>query len=155
MTALAAMVDDLTRRGEVSAEEVRQLRGLVFGLDDITVTPAEAEALIALDEAVVEPGPEWRAFFVEALTDFVVRQQQPSGYIDEAKAKWLLDHVARDGTVKTAPPLPGFKAALERRFASGRGAVMMHHAIAGWAEWPQWSDRLGGRRAPGGMRTSR
>jgi hypothetical protein len=50
-----------------------------------------------------------------------------------------------DGTVKTAAPSQGFKDAITRRFASGRGAVMMHHAIAGWAEWPQWSEWVGGR----------
>ncbi|WP_072384262.1 ThuA domain-containing protein [Novosphingobium sp. NDB2Meth1] len=59
-----------------------------------------------------------------------------------------------DGTVKTAAPSDAFKAALESRFLSGHGAVMMHHAIAGWAEWPQWSEWVGGRflYQPGMMR---
>ena len=71
-----------------------------------------------------------------------------AGAADAADALLFYDmpgYTFADGTVKTAPPSPGFKAALERRFASGRGAVMMHHAIAGWAEWPQWSEWLGGR----------
>lgn len=50
-----------------------------------------------------------------------------------------------DGTVTTRPPSAAFVAALERRFAAGRGAVMMHHALAGWAEWPAWSEMVGGR----------
>jgi len=28
---------------------------------------------------------------------------------------------------------------------SGRGAVAMHHALAGWADWPEWHEMLGGR----------
>lgn len=50
-----------------------------------------------------------------------------------------------DGQVASRPPSPAFVAALERRFASGKGAVMMHHALAGWADWPGWSEIVGGR----------
>jgi type 1 glutamine amidotransferase len=50
-----------------------------------------------------------------------------------------------DGTVTARPPDEAFCRALEARFAAGRGAVAMHHALAGWALWPQWSEWLGGR----------
>ena len=71
-----------------------------------------------------------------------------AGAADTADAVLFYDmpgYTFADGTVKTAAPSDAFKAALERRFASGHGAVMMHHAIAGWAEWPQWSEWVGGR----------
>lgn len=50
-----------------------------------------------------------------------------------------------DGTVTMRPPSPTFRQALAARFASGRGAVAMHHALAGWAEWPEWHHWLGGQ----------
>jgi len=50
-----------------------------------------------------------------------------------------------DGTVTARPPDPRFVAALEARFASGRGAVLMHHALAAWGAWPGWSEIAGGR----------
>ena len=50
-----------------------------------------------------------------------------------------------DGTVNSRPPSDAFKAAIRRRFASGKGVVAMHHALAGWAEWPEWAEMLGGR----------
>jgi type 1 glutamine amidotransferase len=50
-----------------------------------------------------------------------------------------------EGTVTTRPPSPAFRDAITARFASGRGAVAMHHAIAGWAQWPEWHDWLGGQ----------
>ena len=50
-----------------------------------------------------------------------------------------------DGQVTSRPPSAAFQAAIERRFARGRGAVMMHHALAGWADWPKWSEMIGGR----------
>lgn len=56
-----------------------------------------------------------------------------------------------DGTVTARSPQSEFVAALERRLAAGRGIVVMHHALAGWAEWPEWAHIAGGRflYAPG------
>lgn len=50
-----------------------------------------------------------------------------------------------DGRVETAPPSEAFRRAITARFAAGRGAVAMHHALAGWAEWPEWAELIGGR----------
>ena len=49
------------------------------------------------------------------------------------------------GTVATRPPSEAFRRAIVDRFERGRGAVAMHHAIAGWADWPEWSELVGGR----------
>jgi type 1 glutamine amidotransferase len=50
-----------------------------------------------------------------------------------------------EGAVTMRPPSPAFRNAITARFASGKGAVAMHHAIAGWAEWPEWHAWLGGQ----------
>jgi type 1 glutamine amidotransferase len=50
-----------------------------------------------------------------------------------------------DGTVTTRPPSPAFHQAVTARFAAGKGAVAMHHALAGWAQWPEWHRWLGGQ----------
>lgn len=50
-----------------------------------------------------------------------------------------------DGTVETRAPSGGYKAAIRAHFAAGKGAVAWHHAIAGWAEWPEWAEMVGGR----------
>jgi hypothetical protein len=49
------------------------------------------------------------------------------------------------GKVTTRPPSPAFRKAVSARFANGKGAVAMHHALAGWAQWPEWHDWLGGQ----------
>lgn len=70
------------------------------------------------------------------------------GAADQTDALLFYDmagYTFADGTVTARPPSPAFVSALERRFASGRGAVMMHHALAGWAKWPGWSELVGGR----------
>jgi type 1 glutamine amidotransferase len=50
-----------------------------------------------------------------------------------------------EGAVTMRPPSPAFCEAVAARFASGKGAVAMHHALAGWAEWPEWHEWLGGQ----------
>ena len=50
-----------------------------------------------------------------------------------------------NGIVEVQAPSDAFKRALIGRFEAGRGAVAMHHAIAGWAAWPEWSEIIGGR----------
>ena len=50
-----------------------------------------------------------------------------------------------DGQVTARLPSEAFRRAIMARFVASRGAVAMHHAIAGWALWPEWSELLGGR----------
>jgi len=50
-----------------------------------------------------------------------------------------------EGKVTMRPPSPAFRDALTARFAAGKGAVAMHHALAGWALWPEWHAWLGGQ----------
>lgn len=59
-----------------------------------------------------------------------------------------------DNGVASRPPSDAYKRAIVARFASGRGAVAMHHALAGWADWPEWHEMLGGRflYTPGTLR---
>lgn len=70
------------------------------------------------------------------------------GAADEADALLFYDmagYTFADATVKTRPPSAAFVEAIERRLAAGRGMVFMHHALAGWAEWPRWAEIAGGR----------
>lgn len=55
------------------------------------------------------------------------------------------------GKAATRPPSFTYRRAIADHFACGGGAVAMHHAIAGWAAWPEWAEMLGGRflYAPG------
>lgn len=61
-----------------------------------------------------------------------------------------------DDGVTTRPPSAAYRRAIIERFARGHGAVAMHHALAGWAQWPEWHEMLGGRflYTPGEVRGS-
>jgi type 1 glutamine amidotransferase len=70
------------------------------------------------------------------------------GAADAADALLFYDmpgYTFGDGQVTSRPPSDAFRVAIRRRFAAGRGAVMLHHALAGWADWPEWAEIMGGR----------
>ncbi|QGN54273.1 ThuA domain-containing protein [Novosphingobium sp. Gsoil 351] len=70
------------------------------------------------------------------------------GAADQADAILFYDmpgYTFGEGKVISSPPSEAFRRALMARFAAGRGAVAMHHALAGWALWPEWAELVGGR----------
>lgn len=91
---LAEALTALDGKAELTADDAVALRRIIYG-DTLAVTQDEAEALFKLNADAGSISPEWGALFVEAMTDFVVRQQSPVGYVDEAKADWLIASVSR------------------------------------------------------------
>lgn len=79
---------DFAPGGYVRAEDVLRLRREVFqdGIVDLT----EAEELISLGDQLPEGDPEWKHFYLEALTDYFVIQKHPSGYMSDEDATYLL-----------------------------------------------------------------
>ena len=84
-------LSDIARRvkaaGRITADDVLGMRGEVYGAPE--VAREDVEALIALDQTVSDAAPEWGAFIGDAMVDYVVRQQDPEDYVDDAKAAWL------------------------------------------------------------------
>jgi hypothetical protein len=72
----------------VSKRDMAEIRAVIFesGLAD----RSEAEALLALDRGPAAQMPGWNAFFIEALTDFVLWQSRPTGRVTESDLDWLL-----------------------------------------------------------------
>ncbi len=96
-TVLADLTATLKSRSTITAEDVLAMRRLVWG--DGAVNREEAEAIMALNSACQVRAAEWIDYFVEVMVDYVVHQQQPDGYVDQAKADWLMGWIDRDGRV--------------------------------------------------------
>src|ERR1700712_3798666 len=88
---------------KLSAADVLALRREIW--PDGAVSDAEASALFDLNRIAGDAGPEWTDFFVEAMTEYVVNQRQPRGYVDDAAADWLIAGIERDGAATDAADL--------------------------------------------------
>lgn len=98
--------------GAVSAEEILALRRA--GWADGTMTPAEAEAVLTLNDALTERSPEWCDFFVEAIGEFVINGTAPRGYVSDENAAWLIARLDRDGSLDSMAELELLVRVLER-----------------------------------------
>lgn len=106
-------VQSILARGKITAEDVRTLRHRVFWKG--IVTEPDAEVALSLNDRLHHAAdPAWPAFFVEALTDYIVTQAQPSGYVSEENAQWLIQRLGRSGHVDTACELELLIKVLER-----------------------------------------
>lgn len=103
MGELNLNLDELLAQGAVRAEDVLKLRRDFY--PDGRISPAEAEALFTINRACPEQDVEWSDFFCEVLTDFVVHQALPQGYVTAENADWLIDRISEDGIVQTMTEL--------------------------------------------------
>jgi hypothetical protein len=110
-------VKAILARGEITADDVLKLRHRVFWKG--VVTPADAEMVFELNDRLEKRAdPSWAPFFVEALTDYLVFQAKPEGYISEENADWLIARISRFGHVDTACELELLVKVLERAKSS-------------------------------------
>jgi hypothetical protein len=106
----------LEQPGRIGPKDVLKFRNEIFR--DGIVNAAEADAIVALNDAVGEKSAEWREFYVEALADFIVHQAEPRGYVSVANADWLIAAVSRDGKVETVCELEILVKVLDRATSS-------------------------------------
>lgn len=92
-------VTEILERARITDADVAALRADVF--KDGAVSRNEADLLFALDTGCAETCDAWVEFFVEALVDYIVHQEQPQGYVSADNAQWLTRAISRDGVVDT------------------------------------------------------
>lgn len=95
--------DEICQRGAIRDSDVTKLRGLFYA--DGEISALEAKGLFEINDACRVQDPSWADFFVEAISDYVVRDAEPYGYITTANADWVIDSVTRDGRLHTRTEL--------------------------------------------------
>ncbi|MCB1510814.1 MAG: hypothetical protein KDJ36_07905 [Hyphomicrobiaceae bacterium] len=95
--------DEICQRGSIRDADVSQLRKLFY--EDSNVSHEEAEALFEINDACRVQDPTWAPFFVEAVTDYIINEVDPKGYLTVDNADWLISHISRDGRVETQTEL--------------------------------------------------
>ena len=99
--SLEELKKDLLADGKIDAEEVNKLREVLFA--DGKIDQEEADFLFEINDAVRgKPNDSsWKAFFVEAISDYLLNDEKSPGVIDEDEGKWLEAKINNDGKLDT------------------------------------------------------
>ena len=99
MKTLEELKKDLLADGIIDADEVKELEKVLY--EDGVIDKEEADFLFELNNAVSgkNNSPEWKTFFVKAITSFVLDDEQSNGEVDDDEAKYLYDQINGDGQI--------------------------------------------------------
>lgn len=90
-------IEEIIRSGSIKDVDVLLLRRALHG--DGIVSAEEAEMLLRLNEACPVQHPAWPEMFIEAVTDYLVNQAAPEGYLTADDAKWLMGRISKNGRI--------------------------------------------------------
>jgi hypothetical protein len=94
-------VSDFPAAGAISASEALNVRRQIYARDPLT--PADMDLLFrTARKSAGHDSVEWRNLFSEAVTDYVVHQNEPADYIPQEKADWLVAKLKETGGIATA-----------------------------------------------------
>jgi hypothetical protein len=99
----AVSIAEIKARGSIKDADVLKLRRNYY--DDGRISAEEADIIFALNDACPVQDPAWADCFVETITDYLVEQAEPQGYLTAANAQWLIERIARAGKVETKTEL--------------------------------------------------
>ena len=99
MKTLDELKKELLADGIIDAAEVKKLEEVLY--EDGVIDKDEADFLFELNNAVSGKAnaPEWKDFFVKAITSFVLDDEQSNGEVDDDEAKYLYDQIKGDGQI--------------------------------------------------------
>jgi hypothetical protein len=98
--------------GAITPEEILALRRDGWG--DGHISPEEADAIFAINDALIERSGEWCDFFVEAIGEYVLNVWEPKGYVTDEQAAWLIRKAGSDGKLDSMVELEVLLRLLER-----------------------------------------
>ena len=90
---------DLLLRKTLDAKELDQKRFLELRqqiFDDGHVSITEADLIFAINTEIASKPDGWNDFFINVITDFLIRQTLPVGYVDPIHATWLMERIDQD-----------------------------------------------------------
>ena len=99
MASLGEISHAIALSGAVGPADIVALRRAIYA--DGIVSRAEAEALFAIERARTAHSDGWSELFVEALTDYALNQEPPTGYLSADTAAWIAAGIGRRKTPST------------------------------------------------------
>ncbi len=83
----------------LTTDDIGILREHVF-VQGLT-SSQDAVILLAINSSCSEKCPEWHHYFIDTMTDFIVRTCYPQGAMDEWNADWLIAMISTRGVVNS------------------------------------------------------
>jgi hypothetical protein len=99
----AVSIAEIKARGSIKDADVLKLRRNYY--DDGIITAEEADVIFALNGACPVQDPAWADCFVETITDYLVEQAEPQGYLTAENAQWLIGRIGRHGRIDSKTEL--------------------------------------------------
>lgn len=113
MSVLSAVsISEIKARGSIKDADVLKLRRSYY--DDGHITAEEAEIIFALNDACPVQDPAWADCFVETITDYIVEQAKPEGYLTTENAAWLIQRISKDGRIESKTEMELLVSVLDR-----------------------------------------
>lgn len=84
-------IQDILARGSISETDVARFRRIFF--EDGIVSSDEADILLQINGSCHSATRGWSEFVVEAVTDYLVFQAHPQGYVTADNAYWLFERI--------------------------------------------------------------
>lgn len=99
MKSLEQLKKELLADGIIDAAEVKELREILYA--DGIIDTEEAEFLFELNDAVSgkDNDGSWKSLFVDAITSYLLEDENSPGEIDSKEAQWLFEKVKGDGQI--------------------------------------------------------
>jgi hypothetical protein len=91
---ISTLAERLISEGKVEPADALAIRRAIYSHDG-RVDRSEAEALFGIEHARRGYCAEWSQIFVEALTDYTIKQEPPEGYLSDANAAWIMAQIKR------------------------------------------------------------
>ncbi len=112
MSALTSLsANEIIARGSIKDADVLKLRAAFYKDGDIS--REEAALMFEMNKRCPVQDASWQPFFIEALTDYIVNQAEPEGYVTTENATWLIGSISNDGRVATKTELELLVTVLE------------------------------------------
>lgn len=99
MKSLEQLKNELLADGIIDLAEVKELKEILYA--DGVIDIEEAEFLFEINDAVSgkENDPSWETLFIDAITNYLLEDENSPCEIDEEEANWLFKKIKGDGQI--------------------------------------------------------
>ncbi len=122
---MSGLIGEIKAKQAISATDVMTLRQEIW--PDGVISADEADLLFQINDLGSQPSEEWLEFFVAAITEYVVNQTHPKGYVSDDNAGWLIQKIDHDGRIESAAELELLVRTMEK--ATGTPEVLQGYVL--------------------------